>query len=416
MGEEPQLQRRLVESMLLAGELSLAQQHQELFGLSGEFEIRPERLAAEQARRRDQYLQMPLAPQAVHFVDCLAGLAAMGQRLEALLLAQPARHGAAHNGPAATDEQWQQQQQPQEAGASGSSSSGGGDRDAELLPAVGIDLEWQPDSENSSPPSILQISTGEELWCGGRLAPGLGPGCCPDRNEPGSIRCIMQPTRPTLSRVLPALPASGFADSEVFVIDLLALTGRDAELAAALSPVLTSDRVFKLGCGIASDCKRLAGRHPRAFSLARACLDLSTLWRSHFIEQSEQWGLAGGLLPLQGAWLVCSAAAQQPLSGVVEADGHATPPCCACSGQAVHCGLQEACWRDQPERTVAAGGGQAARQELPGQRLGAPPAVPAAAGLCRAGCPRGGNHLPRHGPAAPPLPHAAGAAAPRIHL
>ena len=91
---------------------------------------------------------------------------------------------------------------------------------------------------------------------------------------------------------MPSLPClHRCADSEVFVVDLLALTGRDAELAAALSPVLTSERVFKLGCGIASDCKRLAGRHPRAFSLARACLDLSTLWRSHSIVQSEQWGL-----------------------------------------------------------------------------------------------------------------------------
>jgi hypothetical protein len=274
VGEEPQLQRRLVESMLLAGELSLAQQHQELFGLSGEFAIRPEHLAAEQARRREQFLQMPLAPDAVHFVDCLTGLAAMGQRLEALLLAQPVRHGAAHTGVAAADGHLQKQQ---EAAADGSTSNSGGDRDAQLLPAVGIDLEWQPDSENSSPPSILQISTGEEA--GGRGA----------WRQQGLLHSIRSPH---ISTVLPSLTcAYRCADSEVFVVDLLALTGRDAELAAALSPVLTSEGVFKLGCGIASDCKRLAGRHPRAFSLARACLDLSTLWRSHSIEQSEHWGL-----------------------------------------------------------------------------------------------------------------------------
>lgn len=105
VGEDGQLQRTLVQAMLLAGELSLAQEHMALFGLQvggwlywneqqvwnspmcvvmgavhgcwpaqvhtrqapaqlaplfpittaqGEFEVCPERLAEEQARRREQ--------------------------------------------------------------------------------------------------------------------------------------------------------------------------------------------------------------------------------------------------------------------------------------------------------------------------------------------------------------------------
>ncbi|KAI7836357.1 hypothetical protein COHA_009779 [Chlorella ohadii] len=268
VGEEPQLQRTLVQAMLLAGELTLAQDHMRLFGLQDEFQISPERLAEEQARRREQYLQLPAGIQ-LHFVDSVQALASMGRHLEGLL--RPHRHGSVHHSIIATDEaaaaaaaaaagaqgeQLLQAAAVGAAGAAGSSASSaslasaadapaastiGADRDAELLPALGVDLEWQPDAENSSPPSLLQLST----------------------------------------------------DSEVFLVDLLALAPHEAELAAALAPILTSDRVFKLGCGIASDCKKLADHHPAAFSLVRSCLDLSVMWRSHHIEQSGKRSTAG---------------------------------------------------------------------------------------------------------------------------
>lgn len=101
----------------------------------------------------------------------------------------------------------------------------------------------------------------------------------------------------------PPPPPAPVPDSEVYVVDLLALAGRaegEAALAAALSPVLASDAVYKLGCGVSSDCRKLAAHHPAAFGLVRGCLDLSTAWRSHSIEQSEAAGerqgrLEGGL-------------------------------------------------------------------------------------------------------------------------
>ena len=110
----------------------------------------------------------------------------MGLHLEGLL--RPHRHGSKHHSspaasaPAAAGGENEQMLQAAAAGAAGAASSGVGvaavstagaaadlsapapDRDAELLPALGIDLEWQPEAENSSPPSLLQLSTGG--WCG----------------------------------------------------------------------------------------------------------------------------------------------------------------------------------------------------------------------------------------------------------
>ncbi|KAL4452648.1 hypothetical protein ABPG75_008310 [Micractinium tetrahymenae] len=252
VGEDGELQRSLLRSMLVAGELSLAAQHQQLFGLDGEFDIHPERLAEEQERRRQQFLQLPLPPGAVRYVDSGEGLAALAAALAALL-APPHRHGSAHSpagadGPAAA-----------EAAAAGGSptpaplpssptaapmAAAAAERDAELLPVLGLDLEWQPDSEKSAPPSVLQIST----------------------------------------------------DSEVFVVDLLALGAApdgEAALAAALDPALSSEAVYKVGCGIAGDCRKLAAHHPAAFAVARGCLDLSTVWRSHSIEQMGKRSTAG---------------------------------------------------------------------------------------------------------------------------
>ncbi len=181
VGDDRELQRTLLRSMLVAGELSLAAQHQQLFGLSSEFEIHPERLAEEQERRRQQFLQLPLPTGAVRYVDCAQGLAAMRAALAALLAA-PHRHGSAHSpvgacreGPPAAAAAVLGSPQAAEPAAGPAAAAGIGAhdtppgsptaaaascRDAELLPVLGIDLEWQPDSENSSPPSVLQISTG----------------------------------------------------------------------------------------------------------------------------------------------------------------------------------------------------------------------------------------------------------------
>ena len=178
VGADPQLQRTLLEAMLVAGELSLAQQHQQLFGLEGQFEIHPERLAEERERRRQLFLQLPLPPGAVHFVDSVEALAAAGARLAALL-EPPHRHGTAHSSPAGGAAA--AAAAAADSTATAAAGDGGGtvtaaaaaaaaaaaDRDAELLPVLGMDLEWQPDAENSSPPSLLQLSTGKRVRGGG---------------------------------------------------------------------------------------------------------------------------------------------------------------------------------------------------------------------------------------------------------
>ncbi len=218
-----------------------------------------------------RYLQLPAGVQ-LHFVDSVQALASMGRHLDGLL--RPHRHGSVHHSIVATDdaaaaaavagaegEQLLQAAAVGAAGAAGSSASSasiasaadapaasttGADRDAELLPALGVDLEWQPDAENSSPPSLLQLSTGGwvELACSTALSVPLGVA------TRHSVLVDWPRCRTfDVLRVISHVPQFHFsiADSEVFLVDLLALAPHEAELAAALAPILTSDRVFKLG-------------------------------------------------------------------------------------------------------------------------------------------------------------------------
>lgn len=355
MGDDRQLQRTLLRSMLVAGELSLAAQHQQLFGLSGEFEIHPERLAEEQERRRQQFLQLPLPAAAVRYVDCAQGLAAMQAALAALLAA-PHRHGSAHSPvgacgdahPAAAAAALASPQAAEPAAgpaaAAGSAALGtppgsltaaASDRDDELLPVLGIDLEWQPDSENSSPPSVLQISTGTPRP---RLHAACSPSACwascmGDRRccsavthslrrhfAPASLLAtssrqrrtgVKPPSRRASQPRLDPLQATTLplatADAEVFVVDLLALAvtpDSEAALAAALGPVLASEAVYKVGCGIAGDCRKLATHHPAAFAVTRGCVDLSATWRAYSVEQSEPCCLwAAALAGSRDLWI-----------------------------------------------------------------------------------------------------------------
>lgn len=110
-------------------------------------------------------------------------------------------------------------------------------------------------------------------------------------------------------------------------MDLLALTGRDAELAAALAPLLSSPHVFKLGCGLAGDLRKLAGHHPAAFSLAHSCLDLSAVWRAqqeHASETGDGSGGGGG-----------GGGGPPPVCGVCRAAHHAARACKQCLKDAI---------------------------------------------------------------------------------
>ena len=52
-------------------------------------------------------------------------------------------------------------------------------------------------------------------------------------------------------------------DSDIFIVDLLALGGQPQELSAALGPMLSSERVYKLGVGLASDVRKLGASYPQ---------------------------------------------------------------------------------------------------------------------------------------------------------
>lgn len=252
------------------------------------------------------------------------------------------------------------------------------------------------------------------------------------------------------------------------MVDLLALTeqGQGSLLTAALAPLLTSPHVFKAGCGLASDFKRLARHHPDTFTLAHSCLDLSTLWRLRHIEQSE-CGMEVGtprLPQLSGAGPATMAFAPQA--------ARSPPPCCPClaagkrstagykrrAGEVslsqlaqsvlgkVRCsaarGLSStACMhaygtallhliRRSPHQpalistsTLLATASrpphhihEAPGQGLPVQQLGPAPPQPGTAAVRRSGRPVGCAHIPRHGPAAPPIPDAQWPAAAHVHI
>lgn len=114
------------------------------------------------------------------------------------------------------------------------------DIDKHPPPAIGVDVEWKPDIEgtyeSSSPASLLQIST----------------------------------------------------DDHVFVIDLLALARPPLarQLSAALRPLLLEEKVYKLGCGLTGDLKKLALSYPfvDAFRSVHGCIDLSALWRDRHMQ------------------------------------------------------------------------------------------------------------------------------------
>ena len=56
-------------------------------------------------------------------------------------------------------------------------------------------------------------------------------------------------------------------DSDIFLVDLLALSGDPAALNAALGPALGSERVYKLGVGVSADIRKLGGSYPQVWLL-----------------------------------------------------------------------------------------------------------------------------------------------------
>ena len=151
VGGERGLQEALVRAMALAGEAALASEYcTSLFGGldPADFRIDDAALAAERVRRSAVYLQMPLPPGAVHWVAGAEGLAGLQAAMEGLA-AGPRRHSAPH------PPQVHPSPSPAAAALPEHPSP------ADLLPAVGLDVEWKPDREDgeggASPASIMQV-------------------------------------------------------------------------------------------------------------------------------------------------------------------------------------------------------------------------------------------------------------------
>ncbi|BDA47863.1 probable exonuclease mut-7 homolog at C-terminar half [Coccomyxa sp. Obi] len=75
--DNPQLQEKLLREMVLVGEAALAHEYAVVnFGVDpAVLQLDPAELAADKAGRAAAYLQLPLPPEAVHFVDSAEGLA-----------------------------------------------------------------------------------------------------------------------------------------------------------------------------------------------------------------------------------------------------------------------------------------------------------------------------------------------------
>lgn len=81
-------QEKLLREMVLVGEAALAHEYAVVnFGVDpAVLQLDPAELAADEAARAATYLQLPLPPEAVHFVDSAEGLTkASSQLLEAAL-------------------------------------------------------------------------------------------------------------------------------------------------------------------------------------------------------------------------------------------------------------------------------------------------------------------------------------------
>lgn len=194
------LQSELIHTLLLAGEVMLAQEYCHMFGLDpGALSIDEQLLEQERLRRAEAFLQLSLSPSNLHFVDTPAGLAAMSLALQEQLRLPPQEgraggsssfggsldcsqsadgggdglgaegtlpadghlHGGGSGGGSS--------RLGQHASSSRSEGGGSGKRGVHnwagaggALPVVGVDVEWKPERTDgvggSSPASLLQVS------------------------------------------------------------------------------------------------------------------------------------------------------------------------------------------------------------------------------------------------------------------
>lgn len=142
---------------------------------------------------------------------------------------------------------------------------------------------------------------------------------CPHHRHSRPLPSSLPPPPPIPTHFAPALQLSTATD--IFLVDLLALSADPDALSAALGPTLGSERVYKLGVGLSSDVRKLGASWPRvaSFRAVRGCLDLGTLWKQRHVphsgqqqqqqQQGEQQGEAGRGSSWQGCacWLAARA-------------------------------------------------------------------------------------------------------------
>jgi hypothetical protein len=97
----------------------------------------------------------------------------------------------------------------------------------------------------------------------------VGPCPAPGPQSPAPTHTNNDKMLTPLLRRPVAVPLQVATDTDVFLVDLLALSGMPEALTAALGPLLGSERVYKLGVGVSSDIRKLGASYPQVGSVGQ---------------------------------------------------------------------------------------------------------------------------------------------------
>jgi len=262
-GGEVELQEMVLSAMLLSGEASMAMEYSQLWGL--ECSVDESVLEAEKERKRGMYFQVP-AYLNVHFVDEESGLEWMVSEMKREVM-----------------------QHIDGGGGDGGLGGGGGTTDTYTVrhhpPAVlGVDVEWKPEEGNSK--NTRRHNSGDE-----QIVPPLETETVIFPSSSSSLDTVV-PIPSTKSSFSPASLLQLSTDTNAYVLDLLKLgTSCPAALNASLQPLFMAPHIYKLGCSISGDLKKLASSYPdvAAFKSVAGCIDLTTLWTGRHALPGEKW-------------------------------------------------------------------------------------------------------------------------------
>lgn len=243
-GGEVELQEMVLSAMLLSGEASMAMEYSQLWAF--ECSVDESVLEAEKERKRGMYYQVPEYLN-VHFVDEESELEWMVREMKREVMLDI--------------------------------DGGGGEiTDASTVrhhpPAVlGVDVEWKPEEGNNKNSS--RHNGGDE-----QIVPPLETETVLLPSASASLDTVV-PLPSTSSSFSPASLLQLSTDTNAYVLDLLKLGAScPAALNASLQPLFLAPHIYKLGCSISGDLKKLSSSYPdvAAFKTVAGCIDLTTLW------------------------------------------------------------------------------------------------------------------------------------------